>query len=221
MVQLPITVNQQKPATYKIMEVDIWSNMLGKYTEGDKEYRDPKGSSHHFVTYGDDKNAEITYFESGNDLYVECRGGGYRLGDITYTATLSFTVENWKNQSKIKVTNVSFNQSPVSYSGWYYETRAELTNIPITEYETDYPDPFNLPEHIPIGIEAKGTVADGVVVNSWNYKDKEHNYEYVSSPNNLVEIYIDINPWGDLIDYEGWDDDDDWDDDDGNWGWGD
>jgi hypothetical protein len=36
-----------------------------------------------------------------------------------------------------------------------------------------------------------------------------------------VEIYIDINPWGDLIDYEGWDDDDDWDDDDGNWGWGD
>ena len=221
MVQLPITVNQQKPATYKIMEVDIWSNMLGKYTEGDKEYRDPKGSSHHFVTYGDDKNAEITYFESGNDLYVECRGGGYRIGDITYTATLSFTVENWKNQSKVKVTNVSFNQSPVSYSGWYYETRAELTDIPITEYETDYPDPFNLPEHIPIGIEAKGTVADGVVVNSWNYKDKKHNYEYVSSPNNLVEIYIDINPWGDLIDYEGWDDDDDWDDDDGNWGWGD
>ena len=222
MVQLPITVNQQKPATFKVMEVDIWSSALGKYTEydpvnkRDKEYRDRNGASHNFIAYGEDKNAEITYFESGNDLYVECRGD-YRMLEITYTATLSFTVENWKNQSKVKVTNVNFNQSPISYSSWWTETRGEVTNIPVVEYVTDYPDPFNLPERLPIGIDAKGTIADGVVFNNWYHKNKEHNYDYVSSPDNFVDIYIDINPWGDLVNYEDWDDDDDWDDED----WGD
>lgn len=210
MVQLPITVNQRKPADFIIEEVDfgVWSR--GKWVDAkDKEHTDYFSSNHHFEAWNDE-NVEITCFENGNDVHVECSGID-NTSDFfkNYRATLSFDIENFKDKSKVKITNLIFNQTPISTSGYYRETRADVTNIPVTEYDDDYIDPLNLPDHLPLYIEADASIENGVIFNSWNYRDDTTTYQYVSSPYNKVIISIDINPWGDLIEIPGDDDDDD------------